>query len=137
MLGDKQSLKDTISKITGIPSEALLGTQVSEFSVAERFSWAHNRQTTRLEDGAYCLLGIFGIHLPLIYSEGKENALKRLEKEIRESFDQVASIPVDNTDARSRNQEERLGKICSWLSAPNPSTNYYKAHKQRQAKTGL
>ncbi|CAN9217168.1 unnamed protein product [Alternaria alternata] len=92
LLGDKQSLKDTISEITGIPSEAL---------------------------------------------EGKENALKRLEKEIRESFDQVASIPVDNTDARSRNQEERLGKICSWLSAPDPSTNYHKAHKQRQAKTGL
>ncbi|RYO17084.1 hypothetical protein AA0111_g11220, partial [Alternaria arborescens] len=99
--------------------------------------WAHNRQTTRPEDGAYCLLGIFGIHLPLIYSEGKENALKRLEKVIRESFDQVASIPVDNTDARSRNQEERLGKIFSWLSAPDPSTNYHKAHKQRQAKTGL
>ncbi|KAI5366970.1 hypothetical protein J4E82_010917, partial [Alternaria postmessia] len=137
LLGDKQSLRDTIHEITGIPIEALSGKEVSNFSVAERFSWAHNRQTTRPEDGAYCLLGIFGIHLPLIYSEGKENALKRLEKEIRESFDQVASIPVDNTDARSRNQEERLGKIFSWLSAPDPSTNYHKAHKQRQAKTGL
>jgi Cdc6-like AAA superfamily ATPase len=137
LLGDKQSLRDTIHEITGIPIEALLGKEVYNFSVAERFSWARNRQTTRPEDKAYCLLGIFGIHLPLIYSEGKENALKRLEKEIRESFDQVASIPVNNTDAPSRNQEERLGKICSWLSAPDPSTNYHKAHKQRQAKTGL
>ncbi|KAI1560360.1 AAA-16 domain containing protein [Pyrenophora tritici-repentis] len=38
---------------------------------------------------------------------------------------------------RSRSQEEKLGKICSWLSAPDPSTNYYKAHKQRQVETGL
>jgi len=36
-----------------------------------------------------------------------------------------------------RSQEERLGKICDWLSAPDPSTNYHKAYKQRQAKTGL
>jgi hypothetical protein len=126
LLGDKQSLKDTISEITGIPSEALLGKQVSEFSVAERFSWAEDRQTTRDEDGAYCLFGIFNIHLPLIYGEGKENALERLR-----------GAAILKHKGRSRNQEERLRKICSWLSAPDPSTNYHKAHKQRQAETGL
>lgn len=135
VLGDKQSLKDTIHEITGIPIEALLGKQVSEFSVAERFSWTDNRQTTRPEDGAYCLLGIFSIHLPLIYSEGKENALRRLRKEIRESLEHVAGVAMDNTDirSRSRSQEERLGKICSWLLAPDPSTNY---HKSAQAAAG-
>jgi hypothetical protein len=51
-----------------------------EFNVAERFFWAANRQTTEDEDGAYCLFGIFGVHLPLIYGEGKERALKRLKK---------------------------------------------------------
>ncbi|ORY08455.1 heterokaryon incompatibility protein-domain-containing protein, partial [Clohesyomyces aquaticus] len=137
LLGDKQSLKDTIHEITGIPSDALLGKQVSDFGVDERFSWADNRQTTRPEDGAYCLLGIFDIHLPLIYSEGKEKALKRLKKEIRESREHVLSVPVDNTNTRSQSQAERLGKVCSWLSAPDPSTNYHKAHKQRQAETGL
>ncbi|KAH8621150.1 hypothetical protein IG631_24204 [Alternaria alternata] len=126
LLGDKQSLKDTISEITGIPSEALSGKQVSEFSVAERFSWAEDRQTTRDEDGAYCLFGIFDIHLPLIYGEGRENARDRLR-----------SAVMLKHKGRSHDQEERLGKICSWLSAPDPSTNYHKAHKQRQAKTGL
>ncbi|KAH6875175.1 hypothetical protein BKA58DRAFT_418768 [Alternaria rosae] len=126
LLGDKQSLKDTVYKITGIPSDALLGKQVSEFSVAERFSWAEDRQTTRDEDGAYCLFGIFDIHLPLIYGEGKENALDRLR-----------SAVILKHKGRSHDQEERLGKICSWLSAPDPSINYHKAHKQRQAKTGL
>jgi hypothetical protein len=126
LLGDKQSLKDTISEITGIPSEALSGKQVSEFSVAERFSWAEDRQTTRDEDGAYCLFGIFGIHLPLIYGEGRENARDRLRSAI-----------MLKHKGGSHDQEERLGKICSWLSAPDPSTNYHKAHKQRQAETGL
>jgi hypothetical protein len=126
LLGDKQSLKDTIYEITGIPSDALLGKQVSEFSVAERFSWAEDRQTTRDEDGAYCLFGIFGIHLPLIYGEGRENARDRLR-----------SAVILKHKGRSHDQEERLGKICSWLSAPDPSTNYNKAHKQRQAETGL
>ncbi|KAF2878542.1 vegetative incompatibility protein HET-E-1 [Massariosphaeria phaeospora] len=126
LLGDKQSLKDTIGEITGIPSDALLGKQVSEFSVAERFSWAEDRQTTRDEDGAYCLFGVFGIHLPLIYGEGRENARDRLR-----------SAVILKHKGRSQDQEEKLGKIYSWLSAPDPSTNYHKAHKQRQAETGL
>jgi hypothetical protein len=136
-LGDKESLKHTIHEITGIPTEALLGSDLSEFDVAKRFSWAANRQTTEDEDGAYCLFGIFGVHLPLIYGEGKENALKRLKKQIENSSEDAADASVNSTKTRSRSHEERLGKICSWLSAPDPSTNYHKAHKQRQADTGL
>ncbi|KAF2652559.1 HET-domain-containing protein, partial [Lophiostoma macrostomum CBS 122681] len=127
LLGDKHSLKDTIHEITGIPVKALSGSRLSDFSVDDCFSWAENRQTTREEDRAYCLLGIFGVHLPLIYSEGEENALDRLRD----------AIATKESKRRSRSQEERLGKICSWLSAPDPSTNYHKAHKQRQAETGL
>ncbi len=40
-------------------------------------------------DGAYCLLGIFGAFMPLIYGEGKVNALRRLRKEINEPFQKV------------------------------------------------
>lgn len=137
-LGDKKSLEDSIHKITGIPVDALLGSQLSRFSVAERFSWTANRQTIREEDGAYCLLGIFGVYLPLIYGEGKEKALKRLRKEIRESLEDVPGATVMNdTGNRSQNQEDRRSKIRGWLSAPDPSTNYNKARKQRQPETGL
>jgi hypothetical protein len=136
-LGDKESLGHTIHKFTGIPIDALSGKQMFEYSVAERFSWADHRQTTRPEDGAYCLLGIFDIHLPLIYGEGREKALKRLKKEIQEDAGDTAGVSTNVSEARSRGKEERLGKICSWLSAPDPSTNYHKAHKQRQAETGL
>ncbi|XP_014554045.1 hypothetical protein COCVIDRAFT_106056 [Bipolaris victoriae FI3] len=124
-LGDKDSLEQTLHEITGIPIKALSGSDLSEFDVAERFSWAANRQTTRQEDGAYCLLGIFGIFMPLIYGEGKDSAMKRLQKE------------VEGASVDTAGQEKWLGKICSWLSAPDPSTNYHKAQKQRQAETGL
>jgi hypothetical protein len=50
-------------------------------SVAQRMSWASERQTTRIEDTAYCLLGIFNINMPLLYGEG-ERALKRLQLEL-------------------------------------------------------
>lgn len=126
-LGDKESLKGILQEITKVPVQALSGSRMSEYSVSERFSWAENRQTTREEDRAYCLLGVFGVHLPLIYGEGNANALERLR-------DVVA---IKNNKGRTQPQEERLGKICSWLSAPDPSTNYHKAHKQRQAETGL
>jgi hypothetical protein len=135
-LGDKDSLMHAIHEITGISINALQGSRLSEFSVAERFSWTANRQTTREEDGAYCLLGVFGVYMSLIYGEGKDNAIKRLQKEVRESCEDVQA-PLNDTENRCRSQEEWLSKICSWLAAPDPSTNYHKAHKQRQAETGL
>jgi hypothetical protein len=136
-LGDKESLKHTVHEITGIPIEALSGSDLSEFTIFDRFSWAGNRQTTREEDGAYCLLGIFGIYMSLIYGEGKDNAIKRLQKSVQEASEDIADAFVNSAKTRSQDQEERLGKICNWLSAPDPSTNYHRAHTQWQAETGL
>jgi len=81
-LGDKGSLKQKIHKITGIPIPAIQGTSLSQFKVDERFLWTKTRRTTRAEDMAYCLLGIFDIFIPLIYGEGTENAMRRLRREI-------------------------------------------------------
>lgn len=44
-------------------------------------SWAANRETTRTEDAAYCLLGIFNVHMPLLYGE-EDDAFLRLQEEI-------------------------------------------------------
>jgi hypothetical protein len=85
-LGDKKSLEQQIHEITGIAVPALQGQDLSQFGVDERFRWAARRQTTHEEDWAYCLLGIFGIFIPLIYGEGKENAVRRLKKEIEEAM---------------------------------------------------
>jgi hypothetical protein len=79
-LGDKQTLELQISNTTGIPIKALRGEPVSHFSRDERMSWASNRQTTIEEDLAYCLLGLFGAHISLIYGEGRKNSFRRLRE---------------------------------------------------------
>jgi hypothetical protein len=82
-LGSKISLELEIHAITEVPIKALRGQRLSEFSVPERMSWAANRKTTLKEDKVYCLLGIFGVFLPLIYGEGEKYAFQRLIKEIQ------------------------------------------------------
>jgi tetratricopeptide (TPR) repeat protein len=83
LLGDKVSMMGQICDVTRIPAAALQGDlDLDTFTVDERLSWAENRSTKRSEDVAYSLLGLFGIHLPLIYGEGRANAFIRLRREI-------------------------------------------------------
>lgn len=81
-IGDKTSLMETLHSITKIPVEVLEGSPLSSFSIEERMSWAEDRNTKREEDAAYSLLGIFGVHMPLIYGEGHEHAISRLKRKI-------------------------------------------------------
>lgn len=81
-LGDKRSLETLIRDITGIPASALRGTPLSDFPVSEREAWIRGRRATYEEDMAYSLLGIFDVHMPLIYGEGREKAQKRLREEV-------------------------------------------------------
>ena len=57
-----------------------------EFSIAQRMSWASKRVTTRVEDIAYSLLGLFGVNMPMLYGEG-ERAFTRLQEEIMKHSD--------------------------------------------------
>jgi hypothetical protein len=82
-LGSKISLEQEIYEITKIPVRALRGGRLSDFSVEERMAWAETRNTTLKEDKIYCLLGIFGVFMPLIYGEGEKHALSRLRDEIQ------------------------------------------------------
>jgi Heterokaryon incompatibility protein (HET) len=81
-IGTKRSLKDAISYTTGIRPEYLVGfASFLDASIAERMSWASRRVTSRVEDVAYCLLGLFGVNMPPLYGEGA-NAFIRLQLEI-------------------------------------------------------
>jgi hypothetical protein len=82
-LGSRVSLEQEIHEITRIPVAALRSQNLSEFSVEDRMSWAVTRSTTREEDKVYCLLGIFGVFLSLIYGEGEAYATLRLREEIQ------------------------------------------------------
>lgn len=85
-IGDKQSLEHQIHDITEIPVSALQGSALSQFSPSQKFDWAKNRRTTREEDWAYCLLGIFDVSMPILYGVGRHKAVSRLRREIREAF---------------------------------------------------
>ncbi|CAG2015509.1 unnamed protein product [Fusarium graminearum] len=95
-LGNRSELKDYIKLVTGISEELLDSThhmmeikqrQLGQYSIAEKMYWAAGRETTRPEDIAYCLLGIFDINMPLLYGEGQIKAFKRLQEEIIKSTD--------------------------------------------------
>ncbi|KAF9065404.1 heterokaryon incompatibility protein-domain-containing protein, partial [Rhodocollybia butyracea] len=66
-IGTKASLQGIITEITGIPAGVLLKNDAKEMSIAKRMSWAAGRKTTRIEDRAYSLMGIFGVFMPPIY----------------------------------------------------------------------
>jgi tetratricopeptide (TPR) repeat protein len=85
-LGNKEQLEQQLHQITGISLQALRGEPLSRFSISERMSWAARREVTKEEDAAYCLLGIFQLFMPLIYGEGRQNALNRLRREMRNTL---------------------------------------------------
>ncbi|KAI9677357.1 MAG: hypothetical protein M1822_008164 [Bathelium mastoideum] len=89
----RSHLEECIALITGIDRDALRGHASVEFirhaSVAKRLSWAARRETTRKEDEAYCLLGLFGIQMAMLYGE-RDRAFQRLQEEImKASTDQT------------------------------------------------
>lgn len=84
-LGNRISLLLEIHSITGIPMEALQGKSLCLYSVDERLSWSQARAATREEDTVYSLLGIFNVFMPLLYGEGRGNALLRLRERTERS----------------------------------------------------
>ena len=80
-LATRVTLSMWITAITGIPWHILTGGDFTKESIACRMSWAARRKTTRVEDMAYCLLGLFGVNMPLLYGEGMR-AFRRLQEEI-------------------------------------------------------
>ena len=97
MVGSKISLAAVLCKITSIEEEVLVCPEnVQSLSVATRMSWASQRHTSKVEDRAYSLMGIFNVHMPIIYGEGEAKAFIRLQEEImKTSTDQ--SILAWNT----------------------------------------
>ncbi|KAI5997538.1 heterokaryon incompatibility protein-domain-containing protein [Pisolithus albus] len=86
-IGNKQQLAPVLEEITRIPCDVLRdGLTGKRLSVAQIMSWAADRRTTRVEDRAYSLMGLFGVNMPMLYGEGKK-AFRRLQLEIIREFD--------------------------------------------------
>ncbi|KAI0111111.1 heterokaryon incompatibility protein-domain-containing protein [Nemania sp. FL0031] len=80
-IGTRLDLREVVAAATKIPKAVLRFRSMRDYSVSQKMSWASRRQTTRLEDEAYCLLGLFGVSMPLLYGEGRR-AFRRLQEEI-------------------------------------------------------
>ncbi|KAK3634585.1 hypothetical protein LTR56_015165 [Elasticomyces elasticus] len=91
IMGDgRPCITGSLNEITGIDSYVLQHPEYhQDRSIAQRMSWASRRRTTRPEDLAYSLLGLFSINMPLLYGEGASKAFMRLQMEIiRKSTDE-------------------------------------------------
>ncbi|KAI5921913.1 vegetative incompatibility protein HET-E-1 [Camillea tinctor] len=135
-LGDKRSLKTLLHEITGITINAIKGIPLSNFTIDERMSWSKGRETKRDEDKAYALLGIFDVHMPLIYGEGEENALERLQREIDLHSSKLVLDKLSIADGAAFDSHaeeynstccegtriEILEEIKAWATAESPQT---------------
>ncbi|KAL3605190.1 hypothetical protein FPOAC2_00132 [Fusarium poae] len=119
-IGTKSSLLETITQITNIPSQVLLMNHPGEMSIAQCMSWASGRETSRVEDRAYSLMGLLGVTIPMLYGEG-EKAFERLQLEIIKNSDDHSIF------AWTTNENRRAG--CLLARSPDDFAN---SHDIRQ-----
>lgn len=135
-LGSKQSLEQSLCEITGISVRALRGQPLSQIKEQERFDWTVRRETKVEEDMVYCLLGIFDIHMPLIYGEGQQKARARLHRKIQKAAQPNAFVTTDvpwivpfERNSRFTGYEAQLAQLEEQL--------FGKYHTSKIAVTGL
>jgi hypothetical protein len=110
--GNKEGLAWEVTRISGISEAVLMGEQpLADVPVAVRMSWAAMRETTREEDIAYCLLGIFDVNMPMLYGEGEKSFIRLQEEIIKESPDMSifawkASTDMDYSGLLARSPAE-------------------------------
>ncbi|EPE26469.1 HET-containing protein [Glarea lozoyensis ATCC 20868] len=91
-----------LEELTGIPADVIVDPSLIQFyGVAAKMSWASGRKTTRIEDTAYSLMGLFKVNMPLLYGEGK-SAFIRLQEEILKDSDDHSIFAWDFQDGHER-----------------------------------
>lgn len=87
-IGTKTSLSPQISAITSIEQSVLVNpAALGEYSIAKRISWASKLDASRPEDRTFALLGILGVHMPIVYGEGQTAFLRLQEEILRDTSD--------------------------------------------------
>ncbi|KKP03515.1 hypothetical protein THAR02_04378 [Trichoderma harzianum] len=101
-----------ISDITNIDQEVLNGRiDPLQLSVSARMAWASHRNTTRLEDTAYCLMGLFQVNMPLLYGEGRR-AFARLQEEIIQRTDDQSIFAWNSFDDQDEDPDALFGLLA-------------------------
>ena len=122
-IGNKFNLARRLERCTNIPESVLrFEKEITEMCIAERMGWASERKTTRVEDEAYCLFGLFGINMPTLYGEGR-NAFYRLQEEILRTS--VDTTLFAHSATRSVESEEELDEHFRKHVLPWSSTHLF------------
>lgn len=123
-LGSRGDLASVITSATKIPKHVLdrprqeVEDVLQSASIAQRMNWAAERVTTREEDIAYCLMGIFDINMPLLYGEGQK-AFFRLQEAILYASKDQSILAFRHPDTKTK--REILCDGFSPVLAPDPS----------------
>jgi len=117
---DSLTIMQELGDATGINAEALTAFRPGMRDAREKLRWASTRVTTLQEDIAYSLFGIFGIHLPVIYGERKQNALGRLLQDIVARSGDITAL--DWVGRPSEFNSCLPADITSYKAAPRPRT---------------
>ena len=93
-------MNKVLALLTGIDEDVLKGERPpARCSIAQRMSWASHRVTTRTEDTAYCLIGIFDVNMPMLYGEGQKAFFRLQEEIIKHSDDHtIFAWPINRPD---------------------------------------
>ncbi|KAK1988043.1 hypothetical protein LZ30DRAFT_700659 [Colletotrichum cereale] len=99
--GDSSSdtLSALLSRIMGVDTDVIAKKNtVDNTSIARRMAWAVRRRASHEEDLSYALLGIFDIHMSIIYGEGKEVAFRRLQEGILKTTNDMTLFAWTSSD---------------------------------------
>ncbi|KAL2881491.1 hypothetical protein SGCOL_003057 [Colletotrichum sp. CLE4] len=122
-----------LSTISNIDVDILtFNKELSAVPVAVRMSWAAHRRTTRIEDRAYSLLGLFDIHMPMIYGEGAE-AFQRLRDEIAKETNDMSLFAWVAVDEEQRYR----GIFAQELAEFTFCGNYTRANRLKSAQSAF
>ncbi|KAF8859299.1 HET-domain-containing protein [Acephala macrosclerotiorum] len=124
-----------VREITSIEIEVLredynwLGHRTS---VAQKMSWAARRQTTRQEDRAYSLMGLFGVNMPLLYGEGRRAFIRLQEEIMRTTADQSlfawrgGGAYMDSVKRQPRGNRDIILHRCKYAKLANSSASCHR-----------
>ncbi|KAI6145781.1 heterokaryon incompatibility protein-domain-containing protein [Pisolithus tinctorius] len=147
-IGNKRRLALALKDITKIPPEVVRdGLAAKRPCIAQIMSWAADRKTTRVEDRAYSLMGLFGVNMPMLYGEG-EKAFQRLQLEIiRTSSDhsvfawgsqnpRTGSVLADDPsdfrgcgDMKSLEHKEFVDRLARYISSNERANAWFSSRK--------
>lgn len=138
-IASRSTLANIISETTQISIEYLHGDERFKLaSIAQKMAWVSRRSTTRIEDMAYCMLGIFEVNMPLLYGEGSKSFTRLQEEIIRTSTDHtifcwtwIDSVPREWTSLLAPCPQ--AFKYSEHFVSTDPASNAKRTYKMTNA----